>query len=57
MFRRRRKTSDFGAEIEAHLQLEKERLREQGLRRATPPRRTRSLSRRSLSGPRSREAS
>jgi predicted permease len=31
MFRRRRKTSDFGAEIEAHLQLEKERLREQGL--------------------------
>ena len=31
MFRRGRKTSDFGAEIEAHLQLETERLREQGL--------------------------
>jgi predicted permease len=31
MFRRKRKTSDFGAEIEAHLQLETERLREQGL--------------------------
>jgi putative ABC transport system permease protein len=30
-FRRKRKTDDFGAEIEAHLQLEKERLREQGL--------------------------
>ncbi len=31
IFRRGRKTSDFGAEIEAHLQLETERLREQGL--------------------------
>ena len=31
MFRRGRKTSDFGAENEAHLQLETERLREQGL--------------------------
>jgi predicted permease len=31
MFRRKRKASDFGAEIEAHIQLETERLREQGL--------------------------
>src|SRR6202008_2535320 len=31
IFRRGRKTSDFGAEFEAHLQLETERLREQGL--------------------------
>jgi predicted permease len=31
MFRRKRKASDFAAEIEAHLQLETERLREQGL--------------------------
>ena len=31
MFRRRRETNDFGAEIEAHIQLESERLREQGL--------------------------
>lgn len=31
MFRRKRKATDFGAEIEAHIQLEKERLREQGL--------------------------
>lgn len=31
MFRRKRKPSDFGAEIEAHLQLETERLREEGL--------------------------
>jgi putative ABC transport system permease protein len=31
MFRRRRKTSDFSAEIEAHVRLESERLREQGL--------------------------
>ena len=31
MFRRTRKTSDFSSEIEAHLQLEAERLREQGL--------------------------
>jgi len=31
MFQRKRKRSDFDAEIEAHLQLEKERLREQGL--------------------------
>jgi putative ABC transport system permease protein len=31
MFRRRRKTSDFSAEIEAHMQLEIQRLREQGL--------------------------
>jgi predicted permease len=31
MFRRRRKASDFSAEIEAHLQQETERLREQGL--------------------------
>ncbi len=31
MFRRKRKASDFGAEIEAHLQLETERLQEQGL--------------------------
>ncbi len=30
MFRRRRKPSDFGAEIEAHLQLEMDRLRAQG---------------------------
>src|SRR5262252_5307084 len=31
MFRRKRNESDFSAEIEAHLQLETERLREQGL--------------------------
>jgi predicted permease len=31
MFKRRRKTSDFSAEIEAHIQHESERLREQGL--------------------------
>jgi predicted permease len=31
MFRRKRKTNDFSAEIEAHIQLETERLREQGL--------------------------
>src|SRR5258708_13125131 len=31
MFRRRRKASDFSAEIEAHIQLEIERLRELGL--------------------------
>ena len=31
MFRRKRKPSDFGAEIEAHLQLETERLREEDL--------------------------
>lgn len=31
MFRRKRKPSDVGAEIEAHLQLETERLREEGL--------------------------
>src|SRR5580698_5092276 len=31
MFRPKRKTSDFGAEIEAHIELETERLREQGL--------------------------
>lgn len=31
MFRGKRKPSDFGAEIEAHLQLETERLREEGL--------------------------
>jgi macrolide transport system ATP-binding/permease protein len=31
MFRRKRKTTDFSAEIEAHMQLETERLREQGL--------------------------
>ena len=31
MFRRKREASDFGAEIEAHIQLEAERLREQGL--------------------------
>src|SRR5258708_8070691 len=31
MFRRRRTTSDFNAEIDAHIQLEIERLREQGL--------------------------
>ena len=31
MFRRKRKASDFGAEIEAHIQLETERLLEQGL--------------------------
>src|SRR5258705_3522255 len=31
MFRRKRKTSDFSAEIEAHLQQESERLQEQGL--------------------------
>ena len=31
MFRRKRKTSDFRAEIDAHIKLERERLREQGL--------------------------
>ncbi len=31
MFRRKRKANDFSAEIEAHIQLESERLREQGL--------------------------
>ena len=31
IFRRGRNTSDFGAEIEAHIQLEAERLREEGL--------------------------
>ena len=31
MFRRKRKPSDFNAEIEAHLQLEAERLRSEGL--------------------------
>jgi predicted permease len=31
MFRRKRKANDFSAEIEAHIQLEAERLREQGL--------------------------
>src|SRR5437660_1229377 len=31
MFRRKRKPSDFSAEIEAHIQHESERLREQGL--------------------------
>jgi len=31
VFRRKRKASDFGAEIEAHLEFETERLREQGL--------------------------
>ena len=31
MFRRKRKASDFNAEIEAHLELETERLQEQGL--------------------------
>jgi hypothetical protein len=31
MFRKRRKTSDFDAEIEAHLQLEADRLQEQGM--------------------------
>ena len=31
MFRRKRKPSDFSSEIEAHIQLESERLREQGL--------------------------
>ncbi len=31
MFRRKRNTSDFGAEIQAHIQLEIERLHEQGL--------------------------
>src|SRR6476661_10009905 len=31
MFRRKRETKDFSAEVEAHLQLESERLREQGL--------------------------
>ena len=32
MFRRMRKPSDFRAEIEAQLEIETERLREQGLR-------------------------
>jgi hypothetical protein len=31
IFRRKRQASDFQAELEAHLQLETERLREQGL--------------------------
>jgi len=31
IFLRGRKTSDFGAEIEAHIQFETERLREEGL--------------------------
>ena len=31
MFRRRRKASEFRAEIEAHIQLEIERLQEHGL--------------------------
>jgi hypothetical protein len=31
MWRRTRKASDFGAEIEAHIELETERLKEQGL--------------------------
>jgi putative ABC transport system permease protein len=31
MFRRKRKANDFSAEIEAHIQIETERLREQGL--------------------------
>ncbi|HKF53664.1 MAG TPA: ABC transporter permease [Candidatus Acidoferrales bacterium] len=31
MFRRERKATDFGAEIQSHIQLEEERLREQGL--------------------------
>ena len=31
MFRRKRKTSDLSAEIEAHIKLESERLQEQGL--------------------------
>ena len=31
IFRRGRNTSDFGAEIEAHIELEAERLREEGL--------------------------
>ena len=33
MFRRKRKTGDFRAEIEAHIELESERLQEQGLSR------------------------
>jgi ABC-type lipoprotein release transport system permease subunit len=31
MFRRKRRESDFGAEIQAHIDLETERLREQGI--------------------------
>lgn len=31
MFRPKRKSSDFGAEIEAHLQFETERLQHEGL--------------------------
>ncbi|MGB6961739.1 MAG: ABC transporter permease [Candidatus Acidiferrum sp.] len=31
MFRRKRKTADFSAEVESHIQIETERLREQGL--------------------------
>lgn len=31
MFRHKRKATDFSVEIEAHIQLEAERLREQGL--------------------------
>jgi len=34
MFRPKRKPSDFGAEVEAHLQFETERLRDQGLSEA-----------------------
>ena len=34
MFRRKRKASDFGDEIQSHIQLEAERLREQGLSEA-----------------------
>jgi hypothetical protein len=33
MFRRKRKSSDFRAEIEAHIELERERLQEQGMSR------------------------
>lgn len=31
MFRRKRKQTDFNAEVEAHLEIEAERLKEQGL--------------------------
>ena len=37
MSRRKRETSDFGAEIEAHIELEVERLREQGLSEEDAP--------------------
>lgn len=37
MFRQKRKPSDFGREIEAHLQFETERLREEGLTEAEAP--------------------